>query len=318
MPRSMKDEYSFDPSLEDGAAPREFSGAEEISRPAPEYGGRSGGAESAASRHDRLKKLFLLPVAAAVATVSIVFASLGSDPLGNDFLNKTSVSPVAPSGTETTPGTDTTPADTETDAPDTEETPVEYDDKFPTLPNADPDFAGDYAWAGMGSEEYLIVDGNFLHCGTFYTDGGYTAANIPGAEYDRTTNTLTLTNFHGDSIDANLMGNGFKIKLVGDNSLGFVQAWGAMYGGSITFTGDGSLTVNADRVYVSGLNLNCEDSPSCVMIDRDVTLEIYGSAGNPAITVSDSTVDETLVYLKPIEMTGSIDSDHVIFAPAEN
>lgn len=314
MPRSMKDEFSFDPSLEDGAMPREYSDVGEILPAAPEYGGRSGGAESEKSRHDRLKKLFFLPVAAAVAAVSIVFASFGSDPLGNDFLSKTSVSPTTPTTPttpSTTPGTDTTPADTDTEkAPD-------YDDKFPTLPNADPDFSGGYAWAGMGSEEYLIVDGNFLHCGTYYTDAGYTPGNISGAEYDKTTNTLTLTNYKGSSIDANLMGNAFKIKLVGDCSFDFIQMWGAMYGGSVTFTGDGTLKINESGSSVSGLVLNCENSPSCIMIDRNVTLEVFGSTGNPAIAVSDSTLDETVVYLKPIEVTGDLDSEHVIFAPAE-
>ena len=315
MPRSMKDEYSFDPSLEDGARAREFHTPDEILPPAPEFGGRSGGPESGKSRHDRLKKLFFMPVAAAAAAVSLIFASLGSDPLGNDFLSKTSVSPTTPTTPttpSTTPGTDTTPAETDTEkAPD-------YDDKFPTLPNSDPDFAGNYAWSGMGTEEYLFVDGNALVAGTIYTDSGIVPGNIPGAEYDKETNTLTLTDYKGSSIDANLMGNGFTIKLVGDSSLDFVQAWGAMYGGSITFTGDGTLKINESGSSVSGLVLNCENSPSCIMIDRNVALEVYGSKGNPAISISDSTLDETVVYLKPIEVTGDISSEHVIFAPAEN
>ncbi len=316
MPRSMKDEYSFDPSLEDGAITHEFHAVEELLPPAPEFGGRSGGAESDGSRHERLKRLLLMPIIASIATVSIVFASFGSDPLGSAFFGGTPASSSSPAdtstpGSDTTPGADTTSADTDTEkAPD-------YDDKFPTLPNADPDFAGDYAWSGMGTEEYLFVDGNALVAGTIYTDSGIVPGNIPGAEYDKATNTLTLTDYKGSSIDANLMGNGFTIKLVGDSSLDFVQAWGAMYGGSITFTGDGTLKINESVNSVSGLVLNCENSPSCIMIDRNVTLEVYGSKGNPAISISDSTLDETVVYLKPIEVTGDISSDHVIFAPAE-
>ena len=54
-----------------------------------EFSGKSGGEESQrAGLHGLLKRMMLFPVASAIATVSIVFSSLGYDPLGDDFLNQ--------------------------------------------------------------------------------------------------------------------------------------------------------------------------------------------------------------------------------------
>lgn len=121
---------------------------------------------------------------------------------------------------------------------------------------------------------------------------------IPGASYDLATNTLTLENFTGRQINVNMMGNGFKIKLVGDNYLEQILVWGFGYGGSVTFTGDGSLTL-----YNSGgkaLVLEAEDSESCIMIDKGVSLDIYGDYG--AVWVSRTTAAKGLYYLEPLVM----------------
>ena len=107
--------------------------------------------------------------------------------------------------------------------------------------------AGGTAWSGLGSEEYLYVDSQYLHAGTIYTDNGTAIGTVSGASYDKTTNTLTLNNFTGGVIDANLLGNGFKIELIGENSLDYICIWGAMYGGSVTFTGSGSIKINENQ-----------------------------------------------------------------------
>ncbi|MBR4798738.1 MAG: hypothetical protein IK047_00600, partial [Clostridia bacterium] len=176
------------------------------------------------------------------------------------------------------------------------------DDEFPKLPNTEPDFDGDYAWADDGSEEYIIVDSNYLHAGTYYTDKGVATGDISGASYDKKTNTLTLNNYSGVFIDTNLMGNGFKIELVGDNELEYLQVWGAMYGGSVTFTGSGKLTLNSAQDRMCGLILMAEDSKSCIMVDSGVTLDVYGATA--AIVVSASKLDEAIYYRKDIKLTG--------------
>ena len=149
--------------------------------------------------------------------------------------------------------------------------------------------------------EYIVVDGNYLHAGTIYTDGGTTIATVSGASYDKATNTLTLNNYKGSFIDCNLMGNSFKIKLVGENSLDYIRMWGAMYGGSVTFTGSGSIKLNESGNAPTGIFLEAENSPSCIMIDRDVTVEVFGSQ---AIIVHCTTLETAIYTLKPITITG--------------
>ena len=94
--------------------------------------------------------------------------------------------------------------------------------------------------------------------------------SIPGASYDEATNTLTLNNYTGEFLNVNLMGNGFKLRLVGENELKGIVVWGFMYGGSLTITGDGKLTIN--HTNTPGIRMECESSASCLMIDSNVTL----------------------------------------------
>ena len=68
----------------------EYTGAPDLAEsPVKEFEGRSGGqdGEQGNSRHNLIKKIMLLPAATTVATLSIIFASYGADPLGDDFLN---------------------------------------------------------------------------------------------------------------------------------------------------------------------------------------------------------------------------------------
>ena len=125
--------------------------------------------------------------------------------------------------------------------------------------------------------------------------------SLPGAYYDEATNTLTLDNYTGQFLNVNLMGNGFKLKLVGDNELTGIVVWGFMYGGSLTITGDGKLTLNG-KGGTQAIRLECENSPSCLMIDSNVTIEIKGGSGN--VAVIDSTLDKGIYYLKPLEVKG--------------
>ncbi|MBR5739223.1 MAG: hypothetical protein IKY02_04465, partial [Lachnospiraceae bacterium] len=177
-------------------------------------------------------------------------------------------------------------------------------DPFPILPNLDPDFAGNYAWSGEGSEEYVMADDHYLWAGTYYTSKGVPIeSDYAGASYDKSSNTLTLNGYHGEHIDVNLMGNGFKIKLVGENSVGFLRLWGAGYGGSVTFTGDGSIVINEEKSNSPGLMLECEDSYSCIMIDRNAKVEVFGRR---ALLIHRTRL-ETAIYMRGhMVVTGGI------------
>lgn len=300
MRYNREDEFHFDPELEftDKSKEHDYAneyasvGAEDQIPPAyrAEKRGKAAAvtaydteAEREKRKHDFLKKFLLIPAASVIATVSVLFASLNIDLLGLDFLT---------GSTSSKPTTPTTPTSSVVS-------------EFPALPNPDPDFKGDYAWSGYGSEEYICIDGAYILAGTVYTDmASFKLKTVEGASYDKATNTLTLTDFFGAYIDTNLMGNGFKINLVGDNYVDYIRIWGAMYGGSVTFTGSGTLKINSfgKSSLGAGLWLECEQSPSAVMIDSDCTVEIYGSTA--AIIVSQTTLP-TAIFMKPTTvMTG--------------
>ena len=183
------------------------------------------------------------------------------------------------------------------------------EDPFPTLGNLDPDFDGAYAWSGEGSEEYVrfVPKGSgeytYLEAGGVWKNYGASVSTASGARYDRETNTLTLENFTASVLDMNLMGNGFTINLIGDNSLDELTLWGAYYGGSVRITGTGTLVINKDGSSPEGIgiNMNAEFSETCLMIDRGVRVEVYGS---PAIMISSTTVKDAIFYPSSVTLTG--------------
>lgn len=183
-------------------------------------------------------------------------------------------------------------------------------DAFPLLPNMAPDFDGAYAWANMGSEEYLRIFMSdkstvYLEAGGYWKNNeGAQETSLSSCWYDAETNTMTMQNFDDPEavLDANLMGNGFKIRLIGENSIGGIQIWGAMYGGSVTFIGDGSLTVNQNHgSNGTGILLNAEGSESCVMIGMAVTLDIYGQN---QIIIYDTQAEQPVIVNDPTTLIG--------------
>ncbi|MCR5635827.1 MAG: hypothetical protein K6F76_01410 [Clostridiales bacterium] len=313
MPRESQGPY-------EGTIPREQIIPKETVYSLDEFNERVKAAPEKEPKESRLKKLFLRPLISIIILGTAFAASYGLDPFGSDFLNKTytvmtdAIAQIKENPPETSdtqePVSDDTAADTENqpvtsgeEATDLE--PSDEDaDIFPTLGNLNPDFAGDYAWSGDGSEEYVRFLGSgesnytYLVKGSAwdtYDPSGKLSASVAGASYDRGTNTLTLSGFYAGALDINLMGNGFTINLSGDNRIDNISIWGAMYGGSVTFTGDGSLTVS------NGILLNCEGSESCMMVKKGVTLDLYGE---PPIIIGDSTMKETLYLSKSLKVTG--------------
>ncbi|MBO7406164.1 MAG: hypothetical protein J6V14_00925 [Clostridia bacterium] len=272
---------TWDEFNENYVGPLEASSDEEIAR-----------AEE--KRHTRLKQMILRPVAAILVGVSAIMASFGVDLLGLDYLKSS------------------------------------YDDFFPTLPNPEPDWEGAYDWSQdsdqyFGPELYLrysveLENGEYeygyLVKGATWEQYDPDAPVTEGPEdgslrYDKATNTLTLNNFSGSLIEANMMGNAFKIEVVGDNRVDFIEIWGAGHSGSVTFTGSGTLTVGRKMeqedhyeggiVLMGEMGVTEEFASACLMVDREVTLEVYGA---PAIAIESTAMEKAIYYLKPITLTG--------------
>ena len=190
-----------------------------------------------------------------------------------------------------TPSGDFTPDESELDPPD---------EAFPTLPNLWPDTPVP-PYGSLG-EYYVIFDNEYWLVSGDAADWG--TAAYPGASYDPATNTLTLTNCTADFLEVNWMGNGFTINLVGENHLGGLMVWGFYSGGSVTLTGTGSLTINEGGGRAYGILMLAEESQTCLMVDRGVTLDVSGS--DAAIIVEDTMLEKAIYYLTPLRQTGGV------------
>ena len=99
-----------------------------------------------------------------------------------------------------------------------------------------------------GGEEYMI-----------YYRQGMTAQSpiitdneaLPGATYDKETNTLTIDNVKlpDDELTVHFMGDDFKLRVVGECELGhiWVRNYLGYHSTSLSIIGDGTLTVNEKR-----------------------------------------------------------------------
>ncbi len=249
--------------------------AEYVVDPEMEFGHKAAAKPEEKDRHALLRKLILLPVAASISALSILFSAVNYDPLGLDVLNAVDLGEHA-------------------------------DTAFPVLKTLEPN--GPAPGYGVLDEDYIIYQNNgassFVHAGAAYNTPDVT---ISGLTYDAATNTLTMKDFKGDALDVNMMGNGFTIVLEGDNDLGMLHLWGFYYGGSVTITGTGTLTLNATENYKYGLAIDAENSDSCIMIDAGVKLDIKGTEA--AIAVFETTLDKAIYYKAPLTMTGGVRSD---------
>ena len=128
-----------------------------------------------------------------------------------------------------------------------------------------------------GSNTYLYVSANQT------TSTG----KIAGAVYDKSSNTLTLTdcNQPGYTIETNMMGDDFKISLKGTNSIQGLSVWGWGYGGSVTILGNGTLYVNKNKSIQNGIVLNPEGTKAKLTVDGLAKVYTYaGKNGYPFIS----------------------------------
>ena len=288
------------------------------------------GYRGAANRHEWLKRMFMRPVAAMLIGVGVLTAGIGIDHLGQDYLMHEHLD-----GFPTLPNPD----------PD-------WEGKFDWSRQSAREYAAEYAleYARENGQEYYqevydqiyneIYKGPELYLrysmetenGSEYgylvkgptweeqdPDTPLTEGPEDGSlRYDKDTNTLTLNNFKGSLIEANMMGNAFKIRVLGENYVDFIQIWGAGHSGSVTFTGNGKLTVGrkADPEgdsYEGGIVLMGESgvtheiASACLMVDREVTLDVYGA---PAISIETTAMEKAIYYLSPIKLTGGTPLSH--------
>ena len=115
---------------------------------------------------------------------------------------------------------------------------------------------------------------------------------IDGVSYDKASNTLTLNQYKNadNYIATNMMGDDFKIRLIGENEISSIVAYGDAWGGSVTICGDGSLTVNPKKQEDYGVRLYAEGTASVLSVENTCNVTIYaGQAGKVLYTTGNLT-----------------------------
>ena len=130
-----------------------------------------------------------------------------------------------------------------------------------------------------------------------------------GASYDKKTNTLTLTDFGGkrEILNVNLMGDDFTIVVRGNCNVAQISVSGGgiimqpQWGDSLHITGDGTLEVNTEKIFDSGIHFWPQAEEKTVLsVDGNVKLTVRGkktavaaeyvSGGDVAMTENGRTV----------------------------
>ena len=150
----------------------------------------------------------------------------------------------------------------------------------------------------------------FLYAGEFMQSRGATEGTVDGAKYDLKTNTLTLKDANLYYIDVNVMGDDFKVKLVGDNTLNSFRSWGYYYGGNVTFTGKGSLTLTGDG---TPLFISAEFSDSAFYFTESVTVKVT-NAGLAPVAITASTGKSGINVAKKLNTLCSEKTQATIYA----
>ncbi len=116
-----------------------------------------------------------------------------------------------------------------------------------------------------------------------------------GVTYDEATNTLTLNNCDVYAIETVLMGDDFKIHLVGDNNVDEL----IINASNVTFTGTGSLTIYGAH---SGLRLEAQNRPHYIRIEHGVSMNLYSSYS--AIRIHASTAAQPVILADGVSLSG--------------
>ena len=121
---------------------------------------------------------------------------------------------------------------------------------------------------------------------------------VEGASYNKASNTLTLTNCNMPDyvLSANMMGDDFKIKLVGISHIRTLTAWGDGYGGSVEITGDGKLYINEDKKSTDAVVLQPEGTKSYFKVSGKAEVHAFApETDGSVLTAMNSSVKNCFV-----------------------
>lgn len=157
------------------------------------------------------------------------------------------------------------------------------------------------------SDLYVTLPGDITPI--YLVENGQLTGNelqLDGLSYDINTNTLTLSDYVGDIISANVMGDDFTIYLQGENRVGMIAASGnnSITTGSVTITGDQGavLILNEDSRQMCGITLSADNTDTRLTIDSGISVTAYGSYY--AVQVTTTTAENAISIHDSLTVTG--------------
>lgn len=162
----------------------------------------------------------------------------------------------------------------------------------------------------MSSAWVQLVQGE---TGKFLYSNSGKVDTVEGAVYDKSTNTITLTNYnHPDTaLITNEMGDDLKLHLVGDNHIAELVVWGFGWGGNLEITGDGSLTINENKTsQIAAIRFMAEGTQGLLKVGSNASVTAYKSAGEKTYSAAFvSTTSSTLPFTGNLETTLTMTPD---------
>lgn len=136
---------------------------------------------------------------------------------------------------------------------------------------------------------------------SIFTQNTVQKSGLSKVSYDLATNTLTLNNTAGTpegklDIVANMMGDDFKIKVIGNCEAAAITLWGCGYGANLTIIGSGTLTVNKNKDFDYGIFVYSEGTKPLITFGEAVKVNLYGKIAASAILGTDNE-DITKTYV---------------------
>ncbi len=165
-------------------------------------------------------------------------------------------------------------------------------------------------------DHYVYISDNLKNERDAYTESSpYEMVSDKKVKYDKKTNTLTLNNYSGEGITVNMMGDDFKIELIGENNLERLYLYTDYYDNNLTLTGNGTLNIsggNYDSDWAegeTGLKLFCEsdEAKTALTVEKEATLHIVGSGrySYPLIGVYRTNEKKNGIVLDGVKLKGS-------------
>lgn len=166
-----------------------------------------------------------------------------------------------------------------------------------------PAFAANGPSSGdMSSAWVQLVQGE---TGKFLYSNSGKVDTVEGAVYDKSTNTITLTNYNHPemTLATNEMGDDLKLHLVGDNHIAELVVWGFGWGGNLEITGDGSLTINENKTsQIAAIRFMAEGTQGLLKVGSNASVTAYKSAGENTYSAAFvSTTSSTLPFQGNLE-----------------